>query len=449
MQRAGTKNSLALVAALSLAMALPLAGQAAAAAPAAKSDAKAIASFDVAGASVNVSETAKTVTVLLPEGADIAKIVPTLKLFDAKATVKPASGAAVDLSKPVEYTVTAENGTTRKYLVSAIKPLITGFTFGAAPLNARVYVSEADRSINVTVPNGTDVKALVPTITLSTKGAKGIAVAPASGVAQDFTKPVTYTVTNGTETRAYKAIVTVTPPPADPKKPSQVLLVSDHTYPGHYSEGTSGGDGIERVYTDQVIARLAGKIAAQGLTVSVHNVEDMPDAFFDPAKAEAGPSSGLVTKDNIWDKYDNGDNVLRAFTAAKSTIIAVHFDAEDWVDEAGVHFGGAQLIEDPRAYSMASQAFAETLLDRGLLRYLAKAGLTTAPGKEGEIQLQKNLTLKIIGASEGAGLLLECGPMRQATRKYGEAAGTAAGMDFSLDIITGTIKAFRAARQLP
>jgi glucan-binding YG repeat protein len=46
-------------------------------------------------------------------------------------------------------------------------------------------------NIRVTVPAGTDVTALAPTIIVS----EGASVSPASGVARDFTAPVTYTVT--------------------------------------------------------------------------------------------------------------------------------------------------------------------------------------------------------------------------------------------------------------
>lgn len=52
-------------------------------------------------------------------------------------------------------------------------------------------ISDND-SIALSVPNGTDVTALVPTIQLSSSVAS---ISPASGVAQNFTNTVTYTVT--------------------------------------------------------------------------------------------------------------------------------------------------------------------------------------------------------------------------------------------------------------
>ena len=51
-------------------------------------------------------------------------------------------------------------------------------------------INETDKTIAVTVPPGTDLTSLAPTITIT-----GASVSPASGVASDFTSPVTYTVT--------------------------------------------------------------------------------------------------------------------------------------------------------------------------------------------------------------------------------------------------------------
>lgn len=59
-------------------------------------------------------------------------------------------------------------------------------------------------SIAVTVPSGTDVTALAPTIMIT-----GASVSPASGVAQNFTNPVTYTVTAG-DGSTHDYVVTVT-----------------------------------------------------------------------------------------------------------------------------------------------------------------------------------------------------------------------------------------------
>ncbi|HEY8934559.1 MAG TPA: DUF5018 domain-containing protein [Cyclobacteriaceae bacterium] len=67
-------------------------------------------------------------------------------------------------------------------------------------------ITDSDKKISITVPNGTVVTSLIPAIEISEKAT----VAPASGVAQDFTNSVVYTVTaeDGT-TQTYTVTVTV------------------------------------------------------------------------------------------------------------------------------------------------------------------------------------------------------------------------------------------------
>ena len=66
---------------------------------------------------------------------------------------------------------------------------ITAFSFSSP--SATGVIDEKAKTIIVEVPNETNVTALVPTIAVSEKAT----VSPASGVAQNFTSPVTYTVT--------------------------------------------------------------------------------------------------------------------------------------------------------------------------------------------------------------------------------------------------------------
>ena len=66
-------------------------------------------------------------------------------------------------------------------------------------------ITESTHLIAVTVPYGTDVTGLIPTITYT-----GETISPASGAAKDFTNPVVYTVTSGTgSTQDYTITITV------------------------------------------------------------------------------------------------------------------------------------------------------------------------------------------------------------------------------------------------
>lgn len=83
---------------------------------------------------------------------------------------------------------------------------IKSFIFGSTIPLSEGIIDDKNNTIDVTVPYQTDVTALIPTIILS----DGATVEPASGIAQDFTNPVTYTVTseNGAN-REYEVTVTV------------------------------------------------------------------------------------------------------------------------------------------------------------------------------------------------------------------------------------------------
>ena len=91
------------------------------------------------------------------------------------------------------YTVTAADASTKTYTAAvtvALNPAkaITAFTVpGQAGGTA---IDDIAGTIALTMPFGTNVTALVPTIAHS-----GVSVNPASGDPQDFTAPVVYTVT--------------------------------------------------------------------------------------------------------------------------------------------------------------------------------------------------------------------------------------------------------------
>ena len=170
------------------------------------SDEKAILSFNVDGILGVIDEPSKTVTLDFPEGTDLTHLTPIITV-STYATVEPASGVAQDFSQPVYYTVTAYNGSTVRYEVSAMvqdpeneKRILS---FRIEGLSVDGIINETAKTIKLQLPAGTDVTNLVPVIEVS----EGASIDPASGVAQDFSSPVEYTVTakNGTT-----AVYTVT-----------------------------------------------------------------------------------------------------------------------------------------------------------------------------------------------------------------------------------------------
>jgi uncharacterized protein (TIGR02145 family) len=165
-------------------------------------------SFENPAAQGTISETSHTIAVTMPFGTDVTKLAPTV--IHTGAGISPATGVAQDFADAVIYTVTAADNSTQDYTVtvtvaSSTAKAITAFSF--ANYNAVGTISETSHTIAVTVPFGTEVTALVPTIIHT-----GTIIAPASGVAQDFTNPVVYTVTAAdASTQDYTVTVTVTP----------------------------------------------------------------------------------------------------------------------------------------------------------------------------------------------------------------------------------------------
>ncbi len=91
------------------------------------------------------------------------------------------------------------------YVASAEKS-ITAFGFQSLSPTVAGVIDESNHTISLTVPFGTNITALAPTIALST----GASVSPASGAAQDFTNPVVYTVTaENSSTQEYTVRVVI------------------------------------------------------------------------------------------------------------------------------------------------------------------------------------------------------------------------------------------------
>lgn len=143
----------------------------------------------------SIDSVQRVITATMPIGTDISRLIPTIVVSN-KAIISPASGIAQDFSKPVKYTVTAEDGTTQSYTVyitvlkSSAKS-IKNFVFDLSTSTINASIDSVNRSINATFPAGTDLTKLTPTIRISDRAR----ISPASNQTQDFSNPVLYTVT--------------------------------------------------------------------------------------------------------------------------------------------------------------------------------------------------------------------------------------------------------------
>jgi len=154
-----------------------------------------------------------TVTVIVPHGTDVSYLETDIVI--SGASVSPASGEGQDFSSPVEYTVTAADGSTKTYTVTVIvadssEKNITSFIIQGTNPQSFGDVNQETKTITVTVPYGKDRTSLEPEISIT-----GVSVSPANLEPVNFTNPVVYTVTAADgSTRNYTVTVTNAPFPS-------------------------------------------------------------------------------------------------------------------------------------------------------------------------------------------------------------------------------------------
>jgi uncharacterized repeat protein (TIGR02543 family) len=265
---------------------------------------KAITAFGLASpaAAGVITEAAHTIAVTVPAGTSLSSLVPTI--VDTGSAVSPASGVAEDFSIPVTYTVTAADATTQAYVVTVTEApssdkAITAFGF-ASPAALGV-VTEAAHTIAVTVPFGTNLTSLVPTIAVTGSG-----ITPASGAAEDFSSPVTYTVTAAdASTQAYVVTVTVAPSPAKAitafgfasPAAAGVIAEATHTIAVVVPFGTSpAGLAPIIVYTGSAISPASG--VAEDFSIPVTYTVTAADASTQAYLVTVTVASAIVTFDS-------------------------------------------------------------------------------------------------------------------------------------------------------
>ena len=152
-----------------------------------------------------ITEETRIISLTVPARTDCASLVAVFVISGPRVTVagvEQVSGRTVNnFERPVEYVVERADGSTVTYVVrvSVEPPLGQGkaislFSFVEPPVNGSI--DESRQTISAVVPRGTDISSLVAVFTTS-----GVRVAvddteQQSGVTiNDFTEPVTYTVT--------------------------------------------------------------------------------------------------------------------------------------------------------------------------------------------------------------------------------------------------------------
>ncbi len=180
-------------------------------------------SVDVGAPGTNIYSTVADTNAIFSDGSDekyeyysgtsmaaphVAGLAALIQGYNPNLTVAQVKNAILNTGDTVSSLATTTTGKriNAQKALHAVNPAkdIVAFSF---PAGVGVITGT---NIAVTVPFGTAVTALVPTITLS-----GGTVSPNTGVAQNFTAPVTYTVTAAdASTKAYTITVNVALPVA-------------------------------------------------------------------------------------------------------------------------------------------------------------------------------------------------------------------------------------------
>lgn len=166
-------------------------------------------SVGVAGEQIDWSADGKTITVTIPYATDWNTLKSSYTIsYDATIAMPHGEDFEHSETTPIQYTVTAENGKDQQTYSVIVKkvPPATGNEIESFYCGSLEGTIDNDaKTITLELPEGS-TKRFAPQITIS----EFAVVEPASGVLQDFTEPVPYTVTaqNG-ETKRYTVTVTV------------------------------------------------------------------------------------------------------------------------------------------------------------------------------------------------------------------------------------------------
>ena len=320
----------------------------------ASSSAKAITAYSIAGATGTINKTAKTIAVTLPNGTtSLTGLVATFT--STGASVKVGTPAVTQqngvtpndfsnsVTTPVAYTVTAADGTTAIYNVTvnvalATDKAITAYSFAGIP-GATGTITEPAHTIAVTVPNGTNVTALVATFSTTGASVKIGTVTQTSGTtANDFTSPVAYTVTAGdNSTATYNVTVTVSaaagPAPVDLGTAGNFVILAKTAVSTTGTTAVTGDIGVSPAATSYLTGFSLTKVGTTSATSTLVTgtlygadmttptnsmlttaVSDMETAFTDAAgrtvpapitELGAGDISGLILAPGLY-KWGTG-----------------------------------------------------------------------------------------------------------------------------------------------
>ncbi len=269
--------------------------------------AKSITAYSLDGVTGVIDETAKKISVTMPNGTNVTALTATFS-STGTGSVTVLGAAQVsgttpnNFTNPVAYTVVAADHTTASYTVTVIVAQSAAKAITAYSLNGVTgTINEGAKTIAVTMPHGTVVTALVATFTTNGTSVKVNTVAQVSGsTAHDFTSSVAYLVT-AADTTSVTYTVSVT-----------VAALASTTCTGGASCVPLGGADNFVMLAETMITgsgSITGDIgvsAAAGSTITIPcasmltgKIFQVDDSYADAACSMSGTVSGGVNKTTV------------------------------------------------------------------------------------------------------------------------------------------------------
>lgn len=231
---------------------------------------------------ISIDQSNLKLTGSLPFKTELKNLTPTIEV-SPKATISPSSKTAINLESPVEFTVTAEDGTISKYELTVTlneneEAKITSFSFLSSDNNdgtifGQIHediigeINDEENTIVLAVPTGTAINELVPTIETS----EFSTIAPESKSSFNFSQPITYTVTSQTgNEQEYQVSLT-----SGLKPDRQLLMELDALNPNN----TLGWDFSVQNLNDFPYVTAGGNQKVQSLELQERNIQNFPEGM--------------------------------------------------------------------------------------------------------------------------------------------------------------------------
>ncbi|EMR02557.1 family 10 glycosylhydrolase [Cesiribacter andamanensis] len=159
-----------------------------------------------------INHTDGTVRLTVPFGTNRSALQPTIRVSEG-ASIDPPSGEPQDFRNFAIYTVTGADGLKKTYTVLVAEGLSNNArltSFKLPTLFQTGVINQETNEISLEVFYGTDLSALTAALVPAETGAT---ISPSPSTPQNFSQPVTYTVTapDGQSTETYTVRVSVLP----------------------------------------------------------------------------------------------------------------------------------------------------------------------------------------------------------------------------------------------